>query len=162
MTDPDHPAGPGAPLPPRREAFCQHYVVDPNGTVAAVEAGYAPGSARQEGYRLLNDPAVAARISELRADMASRHGRAVDDHIAKLETVYRKAMTEHHFHAAVRAVEAQARLARLAAARRTNDAAPDAGPGEATDPDPAAIADPATGNDGAAAPTAWPRLADIG
>ncbi len=148
MTDPDHPAGPGAPLPPRREAFCQVYVVDPNAAAAAVEAGYAPGSARQEGYRLLNDPVVAARISQLRSDMANRHGRAVDDHIAKLETVYRKAMTEHHFHAAVRAVEAQARLARLAAANTAGGAAP-------------AALEPDRRDDGAGPPP-WPRVADIG
>ncbi len=103
---------PAPPLPPRREAFCQYYVADPNAAAAAAEAGYAPASARQEGYRLLNDPAVAARIAMLRADMARRHGVVLDDLVAKLETVYRKAMAEHHFLAAVRAIEVQGRLAR--------------------------------------------------
>jgi phage terminase small subunit len=51
------------------EAFCQRYLVDFNGTQAAIEVGYSPGedndSARSQAPRLLANSSVQARLAEL-------------------------------------------------------------------------------------------------
>jgi len=51
---------------PKHERFAREYIVDRNGTQAAIRAGYAPGaSARTQGTRLFADADIAARIAEL-------------------------------------------------------------------------------------------------
>lgn len=50
-----------------REKFCIEYVNDPkrNATNAAIRAGYSKSGARTEGYRLLTNADIKARIREL-------------------------------------------------------------------------------------------------
>lgn len=100
-------------LKPRQEIFCERFVEMGNAAAAAKAAGYAPGSARNAGYRLLSDPRVVSRITEIQTQMAQAHCRQVDILIGKLETVYRRALDGHQFSAAARAVELQAKLAGL-------------------------------------------------
>jgi phage terminase small subunit len=50
----------------RAERFCQEYMVDSNGTQAAIRAGYSPKSAHVSASRLLSRDKVKARIAELR------------------------------------------------------------------------------------------------
>lgn len=80
-------------------------------STTARAAGYAPGSARNAGYRLLRDPLIAIRIAEIQREMAHSHCLDVDVLLGKLENIYRRAVDDHHFSAATRAVELQARLA---------------------------------------------------
>ena len=84
-------------LKPRHEAFCQQFTMDPNAVRAAMVAGYASRTARQQGYRLLKMPAVAERIGDLRADIAKRHCLGADVPLGKREAVYRRAMEGHIF-----------------------------------------------------------------
>lgn len=56
-------------LTAQRQRFCQEYIIDLNGTAAAIRADYAQSNARAQASRLLKHPEVAARIAEL---MASR------------------------------------------------------------------------------------------
>ena len=100
-----------AALSARHETFCRRFVTNPNATHAAADAGYARRTARQQGSRLLGKAAVQARIAQLRSEIARRHCLDGDALMAKLETVYRRALEHHHFHAAARAVELQGRLA---------------------------------------------------
>lgn len=60
------------PLPPRRAAFVREYLVDLNGTQAAIRAGYAPKSAGQTADDLLRIPQVAAEVAEAMAKRAVR------------------------------------------------------------------------------------------
>jgi phage terminase small subunit len=57
----------------RRERFIEEYLVDGNGTAAAVRAGYARAGAHVTASRLLRDPkvaeAVAAGHAEKRAEL---------------------------------------------------------------------------------------------
>jgi phage terminase small subunit len=99
------------PLKRRHERFCRSFVECTNATVAAKAAGYAPGSARNAGYRLLQDPLIAIRIAEIQREMAHSQCLNVDVLLGKLENIYRRAVDDHHFSAATRAVELQARLA---------------------------------------------------
>ncbi|MCH7936904.1 MAG: terminase small subunit [Proteobacteria bacterium] len=101
------------PLPPRQEAFCHYFVLWGNASVAASEAGYARGSARNQGYRLGRRPAIRARIAELRRGLARAYGLDAEVLVGKLEALYQRAVEDHHFYAAARCVEIQARLAGL-------------------------------------------------
>ncbi|GEM_PF-1962149 len=97
-------------LTPRQERFCHAFINYANASVAASEAGYARGSAKQQGYRLLRTERVRARIRALHAQLCRDQGRDTEVLIGKLENVYRRAIEDHHFHTAARAVELQARL----------------------------------------------------
>jgi phage terminase small subunit len=56
----------------QQERFCQEYVVDLNGTKAAARAGYSEKGAHVEASRLLRNPKVTARLSELQAARSKR------------------------------------------------------------------------------------------
>lgn len=116
-----------SPLRPRQENFCRRFVEYANAAVAARAAGYAPESARNHGYRLMKQPRIRARIAALQAELAREAADDSEVLIGKLENVYRRAIEDHHFYAATRAVEVQARLA--ARLRRAAADARDAGAG---------------------------------
>jgi phage terminase small subunit len=104
----------GTAMKARQERFCHRFVECANAAAAAKAAGYAPGSARNTGYRLLRNPRIVSRIAQLQAEMAQANCRELDTLLGKLETVYRRAVDGHQFSAAARAVELQAKLAGLA------------------------------------------------
>ena len=54
------------PLSTLKEAFCQAYVIKPNGTQAAIKAGYSPNGARQRAVVLLSKDDIRDRIKQLR------------------------------------------------------------------------------------------------
>ena len=82
-----------------------------NATHAAQDAGYAPGSCRNQGYRLMGRPAIRARVAEIRAGLARAFCLDAVVLMGKLEAVYQRANENHAFNAAARAVEIQARIA---------------------------------------------------
>lgn len=59
-------------LSPRVELFCQEYVVDRNGTQAAIRTGYSPKTAQVQASRLLSNAKVRARINELLEEKSKR------------------------------------------------------------------------------------------
>lgn len=61
-------------LSPKRERFCQQYVIDLNGKQAAIRAGYSEKSAEVTASRLLSDVKVQARILELSQEKQERAG----------------------------------------------------------------------------------------
>ncbi len=99
------------PLNPRHEAFCQYFVLGGNATYAARAAGYAPKSCNNQGYRLMRRPRIRARVAAIRSELARAYGLDAHVLLGKLEALYQRAIEDHHFHAGVRAVEAQARIA---------------------------------------------------
>jgi phage terminase small subunit len=52
-------------LSPKQEQFCREYMVDLNGTQAAIRAGYSPKTANEQAAALLAKPSIKSRISEL-------------------------------------------------------------------------------------------------
>ncbi len=120
----------------RQERFCQSFVLCPNASYAARDAGFESKWAHKQGSRLMATTRIRARIREIQVDMARDHGLGRDALIGKLEVVYRRAIEDHHFTAAVRAVEAQARLGGKAAGaiplieQEAGTGAADAGPGQ--------------------------------
>lgn len=61
-------------LTPKQDRFCREYVVDLNGTQAAIRAGYAPRTANRTACKLLT-----------KADISSRIARAVNEANKKAE-----------------------------------------------------------------------------
>lgn len=55
----------------RQLAFVREYLVDFNGTQAAIRAGYAPSSAHDQAYNLLSNPEVAKRIVDIQEERAA-------------------------------------------------------------------------------------------
>jgi phage terminase small subunit len=98
------------PLKARQERFCRRFVELACAATAARAAGFAPKGSKVAGYRLLRHPRIAARIAEIEAQTARLHSRSSEVLIGKLENVYRRAVVDHQFHAAARAVDLQARI----------------------------------------------------
>lgn len=61
-----------APLSPRMERFVDEYMVDFNGTQAAIRAGYAKSGAKVQASRLLTNANVIKAIQERRDRAASK------------------------------------------------------------------------------------------
>ncbi len=52
----------------KEEKFCREYIVDYNGTQAAIRAGYSPKSARQIASRLLTKDYILSRIRAIQIE----------------------------------------------------------------------------------------------
>lgn len=59
-------------LPPKKERFCQEYLIDLCGKDAAIRAGYSERTAVSKAAHLLTEPAIAARVKELMDARAAR------------------------------------------------------------------------------------------
>ena len=55
-------------LTPKQEMFCREYLVDLNGTQAAVRAGYSEKTANEQAAQHLAKVSVQSRISELKSE----------------------------------------------------------------------------------------------
>ena len=98
------------PLKSRQERFCRWFVELANATAAARAAGYAPAHARNAGYRLIRHPRIGKRITEIEAETARVHSPSSEVLVGKLENIYRRAIVDHQFQAAARAIDLQARI----------------------------------------------------
>ena len=107
------PDNPQAPLTPRQEAFCEYYLTQPTGTLAAVLAGYSPKNARFQASRMLTRANILRRVAELRHDRGIVYQQDADALLDKLEAVYYEAMETGRLSAAIHAVAHQARLSGL-------------------------------------------------
>lgn len=56
----------------RQEQFCHEYIVDYNGTQAAIRAGYSEKAARVQASKLLTKANVLARVRELQHEQVQR------------------------------------------------------------------------------------------
>ncbi len=56
----------------RHETFCREYIIDLNGTRAAIAAGYAKKGAHVTASRMLSNPKVQARLAELMKEKADK------------------------------------------------------------------------------------------
>jgi len=59
-------------LEPRQIRFCEEYVVDHNGTQAAIRAGYSKKTANEQAARLLANVSVKAHIADLQEDLRNK------------------------------------------------------------------------------------------
>ena len=59
-------------LTDKQQAFCEEYIVDLNGTQAAIRAKYSKRTARQMATENLSKPVIQQYIVELKADRSAR------------------------------------------------------------------------------------------
>jgi len=141
MPHPDKPAP--AELTPRQEMFTRHIVCGRSLTHAARLAGYAPASARQQGSELFRRPEIQARIATLQAARESAQAAHIESAIKRLEKIEDDANRNHHFSAALRAVQMRLELVGVLFGGKISlpvwsdeeDAAPDSDPTEEARPD---------------------------
>lgn len=75
------------PLSPKIERFCQEYVIDSNGTKAAIRAGYSKTCAKVQACRMLTKDNIKARIDVLRGEIMERNKLKADDIIEELRSL---------------------------------------------------------------------------
>lgn len=83
-------------MPPKRARFVEEYVIDLNGTQAAIRSGYASNSADVEAARLLGDARVSEAIEKLKAQRASRVGVTQESVLHEM-SLLANASVDHYF-----------------------------------------------------------------
>jgi len=89
----------------KQEKFAQSYIIHRNATEAAKAAGYAEGSAYNQGYRLLQSDEIAERIKELENEYQTKV-----DVIDEIESQYAFAKASGHTNSAIKALELLSRV----------------------------------------------------
>lgn len=56
----------------KQKRFCQEYIIDLNGSAAAVRAGYSAKTAKEQAVELLNYPAVKNHVASLQEKIAKK------------------------------------------------------------------------------------------
>ena len=72
--------------------FCREYVIDNNGTKAAIRTGYSARSADTQASRLLARPEIQAEVAKLQAAMCKRAEVTEDFIVQTLLTVIAKGL----------------------------------------------------------------------
>ena len=88
-----------------QERFAQSYVLHRNATDAAKAAGYAESSAKNQGYRLLQNDKIIERISDLEKELETDV-----DVIPEIEKQYQVAVGNKHTQSALKALELLSRV----------------------------------------------------
>jgi len=78
----------------KRQRFVDEYLVDLNATQAAIRAGYAAGSARQNAHRMLTNDDVQAAVAEAVAKRSEDTGVTVEWVLNGLKAVAERCMQE--------------------------------------------------------------------
>jgi phage terminase small subunit len=79
----------------RRDRFVQEYLVDLNGTQAAIRAGYSPRSADVTASRLLGNARVAAAVQAAMDERARRVGMTADEVLRELKAIGQSRVTNY-------------------------------------------------------------------
>ncbi len=80
-------------LSPMQTRFVEQYLIDLNAAHAAIRAGYAKKNAKQQGYALLQKPAVQAAVTEAIQARSERTEVGQDWIIERLVENVERAMT---------------------------------------------------------------------
>jgi len=92
-------------LKERQEKFCQSYLINKNATKSAIAAGYSEKSAYNQGYRLLQEPAIQRRLEELEEEYSTDV-----DVVSELEKQYEQAKANGNGQTALKALELLSRV----------------------------------------------------
>lgn len=78
-------------LTPKQHAFVTEYMIDRNGTQAAIRAGYSERTANEQAARLLANVSVASAVDELTQARAERVLITADDVLSSIKRIRDKA-----------------------------------------------------------------------
>lgn len=81
---PSRPVTPGSKLTKQQARFVHEYLIDLNGTRAAIRAGYAAKAAPQQAYDLLSRPHIQAAVNEAMQARSDRVRISQDDVLREL------------------------------------------------------------------------------
>jgi phage terminase small subunit len=81
-------------LNPKQQRFVEEYLVDRNGTQAAIRAGYSPKTANVQASDLLAKPNIAAAVAEGSAKLSEKTGLDAQWVLDGLKKNYLRAMQE--------------------------------------------------------------------
>lgn len=82
-------------LTPKQQRFCDEYLIDMNGTQAAIRAGYSKKTARVIGQENLLKPAVREYIDERMKEKEEKLVANQDEVMQYLTAVMRREYSEH-------------------------------------------------------------------
>lgn len=82
----------GDKLTAKQERFCMEYLIDRNGTQAAIRAGYGEAGAGVTACRMLKNDKVLARVRELQAEEADRLSLSADAVLMEIWRTYQRCM----------------------------------------------------------------------
>jgi phage terminase small subunit len=71
----------------KQARFIAEYLIDLNGSEAAIRAGYSPGSARRIATRLLREPNIAAEVQRRQAEHLERAGITAEGVLEQLQLI---------------------------------------------------------------------------
>jgi phage terminase small subunit len=74
-------------MTPQQDLFCREYALCRNATQAALAAGYAERSARQQAARLMTKVYMKSRIGELLSASAEKAGIALNEVMLELKSI---------------------------------------------------------------------------
>ena len=76
-----------AALTPRQQRFVEEYLLDLNGTKAAIRAGYSAHTANEQAARLLANVSVRSAIERGKSEVAVRTGASVDELVNRMRQI---------------------------------------------------------------------------
>lgn len=79
-------------LTPQQEMFCQEYIVDYNGTQAAIRAGYSEKNARTHASRMLTNANILSRVRAIQKERLEKLAVTQESVILKLLEIYDRCM----------------------------------------------------------------------
>ena len=89
----------------RQELFCQEYAKNPNGTRAAIAAGYSSKGAKVRACKLLTKDNIRARIKAIHEDIKCLGVYDAEWVLQGLQDLYAIAMQAHNVAGAARCLE---------------------------------------------------------
>ena len=79
-------------LPDKRRRFVDEYIIDCNGTQAAIRAGYAPKAANEQAARLLANASIKAAVEEKLAEIRKKNEITADWVVDKAKKIIDRCM----------------------------------------------------------------------
>ena len=76
-----------AKMSAKQQRFAEEYMLDLNGTQAAIRAGYSPKTAQEQASRLLSNVMVSAAVDRAKADRSARTGINADRILEELAKI---------------------------------------------------------------------------
>lgn len=116
-----------APMPKltaKQERFCREYMIDGNATQAAIRAGYSKRSAGQVGGANMNKHEIAAKLAELRGEVAERHDITLDLLTSMAMEAHNDAKADADHAARIRAIAQLSKMHGFDADTRKNERSP--------------------------------------
>lgn len=93
------------PLTEKEAAFVREYLIDKNGTQAAIRAGYSPVSAGRHSFTMLARPVIKAALAKELKAQAARTLITADKVLLDIQRFGDSAAKQGEYHAAIRSRE---------------------------------------------------------